>query len=45
MDRLGAADAMTKAKHAAIHQTNAALLPATLERVFSSTTKGSTHGQ
>lgn len=34
-----------KAKHAAIRQANAALLPATLERVFSSTTQGASHGQ
>ena len=29
--------AALKAKHAAIHEANAALLPATLERVFSET--------
>jgi type I restriction enzyme, S subunit len=34
-----------KAKHAAIRQANAALLPATLERVFSSTTQVARHGQ
>lgn len=34
-----------KAKHTAIRQANAALLPATLERVFGSTTQGASHGQ
>ena len=34
-----------KAKHTAIRQTNAALLPATLERIFSATTQGASHGQ
>ena len=34
-----------KAKHAAIRQANATLLPATLERVFSSTRQGASHGQ
>lgn len=33
-NRLQAEVAVLKAKHAAIRQTNAALLPATLERVF-----------
>ncbi|MFN3612769.1 MAG: hypothetical protein ACK4TH_12280, partial [Tepidimonas sp.] len=33
-DRLQAAVAALKAKHAAIRQANAALLPATLERIF-----------
>jgi hypothetical protein len=45
MDKLGADDAMTEANHAAIRQTNAALLPAKLERVFSSSTQGASHGQ
>lgn len=34
-----------KAKHTAIRQANSALLPATLERVFGSTTQGASHGQ
>jgi type I restriction enzyme S subunit len=34
-----------KTKHTAIRQANAALLPATLERVFGSTTQGASHGQ
>ena len=34
-DRLQAEVAALKAKHAAIRQTNAALIPATLERIFS----------
>lgn len=34
-----------KAKHAAIREANAALLPATLERVFRSTRQGASHGQ
>jgi len=33
-DRLQAAVAALKAKHTAIHEANAALLPATLKRVF-----------
>jgi type I restriction enzyme, S subunit len=33
-----------KTAHAAIRRANAALLPATLERVFSSTTQGARHG-
>jgi type I restriction enzyme S subunit len=33
-----------KIAHAAIRKANAALLPATLERVFSSTTQGASHG-
>lgn len=34
-----------KGKHAAIRGANAALLPATLERVFGSMTQGASHGQ
>ena len=35
MNTLSADDVMTEAKHAAIRQANAALIPATLERIFS----------
>jgi hypothetical protein len=45
MDTLSADEVMTEAKHAAIRQANAALLSATLERAFSSTTQGAIHGQ
>ena len=36
---------LLKTRHAAIRKANAALLPATLERVFGATTQGARHGQ